>query len=142
VDPGRVALIGWSLGAHLAPRAASAEHRLAACLADCGSYDLFDAALQQIPDPVDYLRALRDYSLKDHAGKITCPVLVCDAEGDDVSASAPQLAAALASQQQYLHFTAAEGAGDHCETGARTLYHARSFGWLDDILHPEAPAAP
>jgi alpha-beta hydrolase superfamily lysophospholipase len=182
VDPARVALIGLSLGGYLAPRAASAEHRLAACIADCGSYDLFDAALQRIPgplaagltngraiqtavlrrilgelaskptagwalrrgqlvhgaaSPIEYLLALRAYSLKDHASMITCPVLVCDAEGDDISASAPQLAQALTCEKQYLHFTAAEGAGDHCEAGARTLYHARSFGWLDSILYPE-----
>jgi hypothetical protein len=30
-------------------RAASAEHRLAACVADCGSYDLFAAALERVP---------------------------------------------------------------------------------------------
>jgi hypothetical protein len=58
-----------------------------------------------VGSPMDYLRALRPYSLKDHASK-----------------------------NQYLHFTAAEGAGDHCEAGARTLYHARSFGWLGSIL--------
>jgi hypothetical protein len=92
--------------------------------------------------PIEYLLALRAYSLKDHAGMITCPVLVCDAEGDDISASAPQLAEALTCEKQYLHFTAAEGAGDHCEAGARTLYHARSFGWLDGILHPERPVQP
>ena len=51
VDPARVALIGLGLGGYLAPRAASAEHRLAACIADCGSFDLFDAALERIPDP-------------------------------------------------------------------------------------------
>ena len=49
VDPAKVALIGLSLGAYLAPRAASAEHRLAACIADCGSYDLFAAALRRVP---------------------------------------------------------------------------------------------
>ena len=187
VDPARVALIGLSLGGYLAPRAASAEHRLAACIADCGSFDLFAAAMQRIPgplaggitqgqplaaavlrrvlhslaskptagwalrrgqlvhglaSPIDYLLALREYSLKDHAAQITCPVLVCDAEGDDISASAPQLVEALTCPKHYIHFTAAEGAGDHCEAGARTLYHARSFGWLDNLLHPEFPARP
>jgi hypothetical protein len=34
VDPERVVLNGWSLGGYLAPRAASGEHRLAACIAD------------------------------------------------------------------------------------------------------------
>jgi hypothetical protein len=32
--------------------------------------------------------------------------------------------------------TAAEGAGDHCESGARTLFHARVFAWLDPIMKP------
>ncbi len=34
VDPERIALSGWSLGGYLALRAASGEHRLAACIAD------------------------------------------------------------------------------------------------------------
>ncbi len=187
VDPAKIALIGLSLGAYLAPRAASAEHRLAACIADCGSYDLFAAALRRVPgplargltrpgslaraalcrvlqalaskptagwalrrgqlvhgvaSPLDYLLALREYSLEDRAAQVTCPVLVCDAEGDDISASAPQLVEALRCEKQYIHFTAAEGAGDHCEAGARTLYHARSFAWLDNLLHPEPPSRP
>ncbi len=58
------------------------------------------------------------------------------AEGDDISASAPQLVGAMTCEKTYVHFTAAEGAGDHCQQGARALYHARSFAWLDDLLHP------
>jgi pimeloyl-ACP methyl ester carboxylesterase len=34
VDPLKIALCGWSLGGYLAPRAASGEPRLAACVAD------------------------------------------------------------------------------------------------------------
>ena len=44
VDPKRIALMGWSFGGYLAPRAASGEHRLAACLADPGLWDLLEAA--------------------------------------------------------------------------------------------------
>ena len=186
VDDDRVALIGLSLGANLAPRAASKEHRLAACIADCGSYDLYGALLERLPAPLarpfaerrkrarwavgqvlervaakptagwalrrgllvhgvdDVLAltdAMRDFSLAGHAQQIACPTWVCSAEGDDISASAPQLVAALRCEHSYVEFKAAEGAGDHCEQGARALYHARSFGWLDQRLRPEPRAA-
>lgn len=42
VDPARIALTGWSLGGYLAPRAASGEHRLAACIADPGQAEVAD----------------------------------------------------------------------------------------------------
>jgi pimeloyl-ACP methyl ester carboxylesterase len=49
VDADRLVLIGWSFGGYTAPRAATAEHRLAACVADSGPYDLYDAILSRIP---------------------------------------------------------------------------------------------
>ncbi|MGK9148217.1 alpha/beta fold hydrolase [Plantibacter flavus] len=182
VDPERIALIGLSLGGYLAPRAASGEHRLAACIADSGFYDLFDAAISRIPAPLrgqipdgnatavrlvedlmdsrlkkptdgwslrrglyvngvdtmmDYIRDARNYTLKGFAEQITCPTLVCHAEGDDIAAQAPELYAALNCEKQLILFTEAEGAGQHCEVGARQLYLARSFGWLDGILNPD-----
>jgi pimeloyl-ACP methyl ester carboxylesterase len=175
----KIALIGLSLGAHLAPRAASAEHRLAACIADCGAYDLFEMAIDRIPhtlsarvreglpsaeallrpilttllqkptggwglrrmqlvhgidDPIDLVNALRDYTLAGRAENITCPTFVCNAEGDDISASAPQLVEALTCEKEFVTFTTEEGAGDHCEAAARGLYHARSFDWLNGVM--------
>lgn len=44
VDQERMAIMGVSLGGYLAPRAASGEHRLAACIADPGLWDVFEAA--------------------------------------------------------------------------------------------------
>ena len=44
VDPEKIALMGISLGGYLAPRAASSEHRLAACIADPGLWDMLEAA--------------------------------------------------------------------------------------------------
>jgi len=181
VDADRIVLIGLSLGGHLAPRAASADHRLGACIADGGSYDMYAGALERIPaplaeglragkrsarviaagvlravarkptagwalrrgqlvhgvdSPLAYLSALRDYTLDGYAEKITCPTFVCNAEGDDISASAPRLAAALRCPSEFVTFTAAEGADNHCEVGARTLFHARAFGWLSEVLLP------
>lgn len=43
VDPKKIVLSGWSLGGYLAPRAASREHRLAACIADPGQWDIAEA---------------------------------------------------------------------------------------------------
>ena len=182
VDSDRIAVIGLSLGAYLAPRAASGESRLAACIADCGSYDLYAAALDRMPppladglregrrwarlairpvlralaakptagwalrrgmlvhgapSPLAYLDSLRDFTLRGHAGRITCPTWICNAEEDDIGASAPQLVEALTCPKTFVRFTTAEGAGDHCEQGARALYHARSFGWLDQLLRPD-----
>jgi alpha-beta hydrolase superfamily lysophospholipase len=41
VDPGRIALSGWSLGGYLALRGASGEPRIAACIADPGLRAVF-----------------------------------------------------------------------------------------------------
>jgi alpha-beta hydrolase superfamily lysophospholipase len=181
VDPERIALIGLSLGAHLAPRAASAEHRIAALVADCGAFDLNAALLARLPGPLAagyadgkrsarlalgailsglarkptagwalrrgqlvhgtrsalaYADSLADYTLAGRADKITCPTWVGNAENDQIGASAPDLVAALTVEHEFVRFTTAEGAGDHCEQGARALYHARSFGWLDAHLNP------
>jgi dienelactone hydrolase len=51
VDPQRMALIGRSFGRYLAPRAASGEHRLAACIADPGQWDLLKALRANLPLP-------------------------------------------------------------------------------------------
>lgn len=182
VDPERIALIGLSLGGYLAPRAASGEHRLAACIADCGAYDIYSAFEGHLPGPlasgfahgntvataavhkilesmakkptagwalrrglqvhgVPDLPALiedwKRFTLAGRADRITCPTWVCNAEGDDISATAPRLVEELTCEKEFVTFTAAEGAGDHCEAGARLLYHARSLGWLDARLRPE-----
>ena len=42
VDPKRIALSGWSLGGYLAPRGASGEPRIAALIADPGTWSIAD----------------------------------------------------------------------------------------------------
>ena len=43
VHPEKLVISGWSLGGYLAPRAASGEPRLAACIADPGQWALADS---------------------------------------------------------------------------------------------------
>jgi alpha-beta hydrolase superfamily lysophospholipase len=49
VDPGRISLLGASMGGLLAPRAAAFEHRLAACIAFDGVYDMGLTAAAWVP---------------------------------------------------------------------------------------------
>lgn len=50
VDTNRIVLLGWSLGGHLAPRAAAFHSdRLAALVADPGQWDLGKAAVDSLP---------------------------------------------------------------------------------------------
>lgn len=46
VDPDRIALMGISLGGYLAPRAVAFEHRIGACIANGGVYDLHAASVK------------------------------------------------------------------------------------------------
>jgi len=178
VDARKIALIGWSFGGFLAPRAASGEPRLCACIADPGQWDLLEAmraglplspeARQHLPEisPVDleavmaqarsspylawtigralwvhgvdsladYLKATAEYSLKGRAENIRCPTLVCGAENDPIAHFADQLYAALKCPKAMVRFTAAEGAGGHCEETARSLFHQRAYDWLDEVF--------
>jgi pimeloyl-ACP methyl ester carboxylesterase len=48
VDPQRIALIGYSMGGYLAPRAAAFEDRIVACIANDGVLSIYDAWLNQL----------------------------------------------------------------------------------------------
>ena len=180
VDPARIALMGVSMGGLLAPRAASFEKRLAACIANDGVYDFSAPQLANVPPgyreefkrrlraerdeeidnmlarimgssptarwafthgmyamgartPRGYMAASLDYTLEGGiAEAITCPTLVCEAEDDLFFAGQPQmLFDRLTCPKRLLRFTAAEGAGAHCQVNASRLAFARIYDWLD-----------
>jgi pimeloyl-ACP methyl ester carboxylesterase len=84
--------------------------------------------------PFEYLNATRDYTMEGRAQNISCPTLVCRAENDDIAAYAKVLFDALRCEKQFVAFTNAEGAGEHCEDGNRSLFHQRAFDWLDEVM--------
>lgn len=89
-----------------------------------------------VATPLDYVEVMKPFTLVGFAEQITCPTFVCNAEGDSISATAGQLVDALTCEKEFVTFTAEEGADSHCECGARTLFHARAFDWLDGIMAP------
>jgi alpha-beta hydrolase superfamily lysophospholipase len=185
VDSTRIALSGWSLGGYLAPRAASGEHRLAACIADPGLWsiasglrgyavklgvspealvnigemdeDLLNRMWQIITNDRrlrwsivqrgfwvngvknfrDYLRCVEEFTMDGRADQIRCPMLLTQAEDDPLAAGAQAFFDALCCPKNFVRFTSAEGAGDHCEMKNRSLLNRRVFDWLDATLSRE-----
>lgn len=182
VDPDRIALSGWSLGGYLAPRAASGEPRLAACIADpaqaciangfrayairLGATPSQAANLGELPQPVldrleqtitgdrnlrwsvvqrgfwvngadnlrDYLAAAERFTMAGRIEQIRCPTLFTLAEGDPLASGTQAFFDALRCPKALLRFTHAQGAGDHCEMGNRSLLNRRVLDWLDEVL--------
>jgi alpha-beta hydrolase superfamily lysophospholipase len=83
---------------------------------------------------MDYMRACVDYRLSDRVADIRCPTLVTQAESDPVAAYAERLYGALNGPKTLIRFSAAEGAGDHCEASARSVYFQRAYDWLDSVF--------
>src|SRR5262249_32736788 len=168
--------MGLSSGGYLAPRAASAERRLAACIADPGEYSLREELESRLPafvarqladggsrpvvwlldrvlrrrlrhptagwvlrrglwlhgvdTPLELVRLMGDYTLGGRAERIACPTLVCSAEQDEIGVTARKLFDVLTCQKEFATFTSAEGAGAHCESGARAVFNQRALDWL------------
>ena len=82
--------------------------------------------------PAEFLRMLKPYTMKEHAKKITCTMLVADSEGDkDLPGQAWQLYNALQCPKQYLLFTKEEGAEEHCQMGAIMISGENILNWLE-----------
>lgn len=181
IDTSRIALYGMSLGGYLAPRAASGEPRLAACIADPGLWSIVGAfraqairlgvdpsktRLSEVDDATlgalqrfiesdrmlvwnivqrgywvhgvtslrDYLREAEAFTMDGRAEAIACPMLLTQAEEDPLARGTAAFFDALHCPKTMLRFGAAEGAGDHCEMGNRTLANRRVLDWLDGVF--------
>ncbi|MFF5476136.1 alpha/beta hydrolase family protein [Streptomyces sp. NPDC012935] len=94
--------------------------------------------------PAQLLRRLPAFALSDVIGQVRCPVLVLDAEEDLFFTGlehAKKVYTGLNSPKTLHVFTADEGGGAHCHSGAMRLFHDRLFSWLLETLGADRPAA-
>jgi pimeloyl-ACP methyl ester carboxylesterase len=84
--------------------------------------------------PWEYFKMFQAYSLADVARNIQCPTFVDEAENDRRRGGGKDLYDALQCPKEYVLFAASEGAGEHCEAGAREVFFQKLFDWLDPIL--------
>jgi alpha-beta hydrolase superfamily lysophospholipase len=87
----------------------------------------------------EYVKATFPFSMDGRLGAIRCPTALTAAESDPLSRSADKVYDELRCPKTLLRFTAAEGAGDHCEMRNRSLLDQRLFDWLDDVLATPRP---
>jgi hypothetical protein len=82
----------------------------------------------------DFFRSAEPFTLDGRAELIRCPTLLTAAENDPLATGAQALFDALRCPKELIRFTAAEGAGDHCEMTNRSLLNRRVLDWLDTVL--------
>jgi alpha-beta hydrolase superfamily lysophospholipase len=82
------------------------------------------------------LRKMSAYTMEGIADQIMCPTLVLDPENDQFFLGEPRrIFDALRCPKELITFSAAEGAGEHCQEGALLLTDQRVFDRLDALLH-------
>jgi hypothetical protein len=83
--------------------------------------------------PIDYLKLTAVY-VTERPETIRCPTVICSAENDEIGVTARDLYDRLTCNKTFLAFKASEGAGEHCESGARAWFNQRVLDWLDETL--------
>ncbi len=160
VDPGRVGVMGFSLGGYYAPRAATFEKRYALCVAWGGHFDYHEAWTErrrrieshdsrvsapafQLPwvlgvDDMDgAMRVLEDFRLDGVVQQLDRPLLVTHGEDDTVVPLrfARRLYEAAGSAVKELRvFTAAEGGNEHCQEDNRQIGANFVADWVADHI--------
>lgn len=157
VDPGRVVVVGLSLGGYRAARAAAFEHRLAGCVAWGAVWDYSSVWERQRQDQRGAVSTtqshmlhvmgarnldevgekLRSWRLDGVARQIRCPMLIL--HGQDDAQIPVQHAYRLYEECGSPHkelkvFTEEEGGSAHCQNDNRLLAHAYIADWLEDTL--------
>lgn len=79
-----------------------------------------------------YFASAELFTMNGRAERIACPTLITQAENDILATGAAAFYDALTCPKTLMRFTAAEGAGGHCEMKNRSLLNRRVLDWLDE----------
>jgi dipeptidyl aminopeptidase/acylaminoacyl peptidase len=150
VDSGRLALVGSSMGGYYAPRAACFDDRVKALVLNSACFDLIEDVYDFYPPIQRQLRwvvgassdaeareAYRAFSLREIAGRITCPVFVSHGADDFIMrpAGAERLFEALAGKEKHLRiWQRDDGGAMHCSYDGWAMLFPLLFDWLADRL--------
>jgi len=83
----------------------------------------------------EVFRAVQEYQLAEVAGRITCPMLITDPEGEQFfPGQAQKLHDALRGPKKLIHFTKEQGADQHCEINAPGYRDYCIYNWLAETI--------
>jgi fermentation-respiration switch protein FrsA (DUF1100 family) len=155
VDESRIAIGGISMGGYFAPRAASVEHRFAACVAWGAFHDLVGVAenLAQTgahsapPFQVPWVFGMEyeklvpfapNFNLDSVIGEMTCPLLVVHGESDRqvpvAQARRTHDMATLSPRRDLLTYPKGGWGEEHCQVDDPTLAIDAIGDWLEEVL--------
>jgi len=156
INAGRIALGGISMGGYFAPRAASVDHRFAACVAWGAFHDLLGVVANlaqtnahsappfQAPwvfgtQDVEAIRPLAPaYNLDPVIGEMVCPLLVLHGESDRqvpvAQARRTHEMATLSPRRDLRIFAQGEWGEEHCQVDDPTLAIDAIGDWLQEVL--------
>jgi fermentation-respiration switch protein FrsA (DUF1100 family) len=155
VDAAKIAIGGISMGGFFAPRAASRDHRFAACVAWGAFHDLAGVAMNLAvtkahsapPFQVPWVFGMEEAQIREHAaewtldpviGEMTCPLLVIHGESDRqvpvVQAHRTHDMATGSPRRDLVVFARGEWGEEHCQVDNPTLAIDTIADWLQEVL--------
>lgn len=160
IDPGRIGLVGLSMGGYYAPRIAAFEKRIAACAAWAGHGDYYPIWLERLkkkegigrfrPSPrfqifwvlgvqteEEVLEKMKKFTIEKEAERISCPFLITHGGGDRQTPprEAEKLFRAVGAKDKSIRiFTPEEGGCEHCHFDNVELGRSYILDWFEKKL--------
>ena len=155
IDSARIAIGGISMGGYFAPRAASVDHRFAACVAWGAFHDLIGVATNLVqthahsapPFQAPWVFGVEESRLREVApnfnldpviGEMRCPLLIIHGESDRqvpvAQAHRTHEMAISSSRRDLLVFPSGSCGEEHCQVDDPTLAIDAMGDWVEEVL--------